>query len=202
MKCLISMIVALVVGINCYGRGVKEYFKAGNPIVFAETEYKLAWSINHHDDHFLQEYLPEGESFERFNQMITISICPTDIDPSDAIAAKAVELDIRKSQDPTITYAVFNGDDEKNSYIAFIVSDFKDGKIGELEYNIHKYRQIEIEGQKTMLLCFYTERGYDDNIPKFLTSIKEKTSMLKDELEKFNPEIVLSSKAKKKFKRK
>ena len=38
------------------------------PLVFDKTDFKLAWTDQPNDNYYIQEYLPEGETIDAFNQ--------------------------------------------------------------------------------------------------------------------------------------
>lgn len=74
-----------------------QYFNVGNPIKFEDTDYYFAWSSRPYDFYMLQEYLPEGETFEHYNQMFTVSVMFVGDAPMKA--DKAVEFKIAELEE-------------------------------------------------------------------------------------------------------
>ena len=58
-----------------------------------------------------------------------------------------------------------------------------------VELDIHRYSSVKVNGKDAILLCFYTERAYGDDIESFIKSIPEKRNKLYDEIGKINLDI-------------
>lgn len=172
MKKILSLISSLAVCLSASAQAVTEYFNAGNPIEYCGTKYSLAWSAQQQNIYFIQEYLPEGETFEHYNQMFTVSVIFWNRTPLEAVQAKIAELEQRKKDDPVIHYMVAenNGD----YILEFIVSDSDNGNLSFVEVDVHHYKQMTINGKKASVLSFYSCRAYGDNIEPFMKSIPEK----------------------------
>ncbi len=165
-----AMLLALV--IPAMAEKPQEYFTVGNPINYCGDAFYFGWSAHPHEAYYIQEYLPEGENFERYNRMFTVSVLLGNLKPIDAIKAKIAELDERKKTDPVTNYLVAenNGD----YLLEFIVSDSKGDKLDCVEVDIHYYRQLKINGKKASVLSFYSVRAYGDDIVTFMKSIPER----------------------------
>lgn len=167
LACLFGMIMALV--IPALAEKPQEFFSAGNPIKYCGEKYYLAWSDHPQDIYYCQEYLPKGESLEKYNSMFTVSVIFWDREPLDAIKAKIAELEERKKTDKITNYVLAENDGEY--MLEFIVSDSSNGKLNCVEVDIHYYRQLTIQGKKASVLCFYSARAYNDDILPFMESI-------------------------------
>lgn len=172
MKALITLIASLLCCVGLSAQTVTEYFNVGDPIKYCGTDYSLVWSARPQDNYYVQEYLPEGESLERYNQMFTVGVIFWNITPLEAVIAKIAELEERKKADPVINYLVSEND---GGYILeFIVSDTSDGKVNIVEVDVHYYKQMTINGRTASVLSFYSCRAYGDDIMPFMRSIPEK----------------------------
>lgn len=172
MKALITLIASLLCCVGLSAQTVTEYFNVGDPIKYCGTDYSLVWSARPQDNYYVQEYLPEGESLERYNQMFTVGVIFWNITPLEAVIAKIAELEERKKADPVINYLVSEND---GGYILeFIVSDTSDGKVNTVEVDVHYYKQMTINGRTASVLSFYSCRAYGDDIMPFMRSIPEK----------------------------
>lgn len=172
MKGIISLLASLLVCLNMSAQSAVEYFEAGNPINYCGTDYHLAWSVRPIENYYVQEYLPEGETLERYNQMFTVAVVFCDLTPLDAVKAKIAELDQRKQSDPIVNYMVAENNGEY--ILEFIVSDSRDGEMNTVEVDVHHYKQMTINGRKASVLGFYSSRAYGDDIKPFIQSIPDK----------------------------
>ncbi len=177
MKGLISLIISLFCCMSINAKAPTEFFSAGNPIEYCGTQYYLAWATNPIENYYyLQEYLPKGETLEHYNQMFTISIMFWDKDPSVAVKSKIEELEERKKTDPITNYMVAENNGEY--ILEFLVSDSGSGSFNTVELDIHYYKRMTINGRKAIVLYFYSERAYGDDIKPFIKSISEKRASL------------------------
>lgn len=152
---------------------VTQYFDVGNPITFGNDKFYLAWSSRPYDFYMLQEYLPQGESFETYSQMFTASVMfygNAPFNSTKAVEYKIAELEEIKKTDDVCNYTVLENNGEY--LLDFIVS--KTGDDGQLEFvevDIHYYRDIVVNGTNANYLLFYSIRAYGDDIMPFLESI-------------------------------
>lgn len=169
MKAILSFFLALMSSIAVSAQSVTEYFSVGDPITFCGTDFVLAWSAHPQEIYYVQEYLPQGDSFENYTKMLTVSIVFWDRTPEQAVNDKIAELEQRKQTDPVTNYIVC--EKEGQYMLDFIVSDAKDNKISLVEQDLHLYKQVTINGRKACVLTFYSARAYGDDIYPFIQSI-------------------------------
>ena len=168
-------IMLLALPVLLMAQEVKDYLNTGNPIQFNNETYYLGWSASPNADYFTQEYFPKGEKPESYNQMFTVLVHYSEaLTPKKAVEAKALELSMRKQTDACCNYKVHNKGDEY--MIDFLVSQ-PDEKNPELlsivEFDVHVYRQVIINGRKALKLDFYSRRAYGNDIIPFLQNLSE-----------------------------
>lgn len=190
MKTILTLIISLLSSFSLYAQTVTEYFNIGNPIEYSGTNFYLAWSTRPLENYIIQEYLPHGESFEHFNQMFTVSILLCDRTPFEAVESKIEELKQRQQTDPIIRYTASEKDGEY--ILEFIVSDYNNGNINTVEFNVHHYKQMNIDGKKAVVLSFYSCRGYGDNITAFIQSIPDKRDTWREDIGKLKLSPIFS----------
>lgn len=174
MKAIFTLIISLMCTIGLYAQTVTEYFNVGNPIKFCGTDFSLVWRARPQENYFVQEYLPEGESLDHYNQMFTVGVIFWDRTPLEAVKAKIAELEQRKKSDPVTNYMVAENNGEY--ILEFIVSDSNNGNMNTVEVDVHYYKQMTIDGRNASVLSFYSSRAYGDDIMPFIQSIPEKRS--------------------------
>lgn len=142
------------------------------PIEFNKTSYLLAWSQQPNANYFVQEYLPKGENVDHFNQLITVNVYITDISVADAVQQRTEVLTKRKETDKVCNFSVINNPDGGESIIDCLLSSGSTDKLEVVEFIIYKFKQIELDNHKKVLLIYsYSKRGYGDAIMPFLTNL-------------------------------
>lgn len=144
------------------------------PLKFGQTSFVLASAEKPNANYYIQEYLPEGEKFESFNQMLTIHLFITALHPKQAAQQKIKELEKRKETDKLCNFQMIESPDGTEAIVDFLLSESKDDKLSIAEFNAYHYKQIDIgNNQKAIIVYAYSKRGYGDHIATFLTDLKE-----------------------------
>jgi len=144
------------------------------PLKFDNVNFKLAWAAHPKDAYYVQEYLPEAEKLANFNQMLTLNLFVTDIEVKDAVAQKTNELIKRKETDAMCNYKVNESPDGKEFIVDFLMGESKDNKMTVAEFNVYRYKQIELAaGKKAILVYAYSKRAYGNDITAFLNTLGE-----------------------------
>jgi hypothetical protein len=142
------------------------------PLVFGNTNFKLAWTDKPNDTYYIQEYLPAGETVDKFRQMLTIHLFEKDITTQDAVKQKVAELVKRKLTDPICNYKAIESPDGKEFMVDFLLSENKHDVMDIVEFNIYHYKQIVVDGKKYLIVYAYSKRSYGDDIKPFLKNLK------------------------------
>ncbi len=144
------------------------------PLEFSKTIFKLSWSDHPRPDYYIQEYLPEGESMEKFNQMLSIHLFATDIKLKDAVKQKTSELTKRKKTDGVCNFIVTESPDGKENIVDFLLGESKGDKMTIVEFNVYRYKQIDLGNNRTGIMVYaYSKRSYGDGITQFFNTLKE-----------------------------
>jgi hypothetical protein len=155
------------------GDGAVDHLSFPDPIEFNGESYRLSWSSHPTPDYYKQEYLPPGQTSERFQRMVLIEATVRGVDVSDAVAAQVNRLNKRKSTDPTVNFAAFKNPKNGEIVLDFILSA-KDPK-GEdvVEWNAYRYVKRRGKGGESGVLLFgISRRAYGDNTTDFLRGLK------------------------------
>ncbi|MGA9084469.1 MAG: hypothetical protein WB390_18620 [Pseudolabrys sp.] len=142
-------------------------------IEFNGESYRLSWSSHPTPYYYKQEYLPPGQTSERFQRMVLIEATVRGVDINDAVAAQVSMLNKRKSTDPTVNFAVFKNPKNDEIILDFILSA-KDPK-GEdvVEWNAYRYAVLRGKGGASgVLLLGISRRAYGDDATNFLRRFK------------------------------
>ncbi len=143
---------------------------------FQGTDYHLGWGA-HNSQQCIQEYFPKGQVPESYTDMFTISVF-TNIDskvtPEIAAAAKEAELEARKEKTKDVwNWAVMTNDETNEACIDFICCSGKDDKLDIVEFDVHRYRMIQVDGKPALQLLFYSHRAYGDDITGMMNNLKD-----------------------------
>jgi len=179
-KILLLLTSILFISFTTINEDPKDRLNVKGPLSFGNTSFKLSWTARPKETYFVQEYLPDGESLNSFNQMLTINLFVSDIEVKNAVDQKINELTKRKKTDKVCNYAVNESPDGKEFIVDFLVSETKDNKMTTVEFNVYRYKQIDIEGFKKAIVVYsYSKRAYGNEITTFLESLgKERANYL------------------------
>ncbi|HKS83906.1 MAG TPA: hypothetical protein VJR71_00360 [Pseudolabrys sp.] len=152
---------------------VAERLSLQETIAFNGESYRLSWSSHPTSDYYKQEYLPSGQTSERFQRMVLIEATLRGVKVDDAVGAQVSMLNKRKSTDPTVNFAIL-----KNAKTGEVILDFvlsaQDRK-GEdiVEWNAYRYASLKGKsGTSGVLLFGISRRAYDGDTTNFLRALK------------------------------
>ena len=144
------------------------------PIDFEGEAYALAWSSQPSETYIKQEYLPAGQSAERYEQMILVETVTGGLAVMDAVRAQVNMLNQRKASDPLVNMDVIQNEAAGEALLDFIVSSKdKDGQYI-VEWNAYRYaRYSDAGGNRGVMLFGVSRRAYGDDASKaLLTQLK------------------------------
>lgn len=155
-----------------------DYLNIPGPLNLNQKEYNLVWSSHPNENYFKQEYLNPKENINQYNSMVLIEFVKGDFTLKDIIDQKVSEIQEMKKTNPVVNYQVLENNGE---YILdFLISEnSKDGKeILIAERNIYRYKLINKNKNKGVLLFAMSERGYEKNMDDFFNNLKNNSSQL------------------------
>lgn len=143
---------------------------------FQGTDYHLGWGA-HNSQQCIQEYFPKGQVPESYTDMFTISVFTNIVDgvtPTMAVAAKEAELEARKEKTKDVwNWSVMTNEETNEACIDFVCCSGKDGKLDVVEFDVHRYRMIQVDGKPALQLLFYSHRAYGDDITGMMNNLKD-----------------------------
>ena len=151
---------------------VVDYLNVGKTLKFQGKTFELKWCSHPMEAYYIQEYLPDGYTFDDYEQMLTVTLAfSEELTAQDAVEAKVQELEKRKKSDCAYYYVYEKGGEY---VIDFLVSDGSDGKLNCIEVDIHHYKPVTVNGKKAVQLNFYTHRAYGDDVQPFIESFEDR----------------------------
>ena len=142
-------------------------------IEFNGESYRLSWSSHPNPNYYKQEYLPPGQTSERFQRMVLIEAIVRGVDVNGAVNAQVTMLNKRKSADPTVNFALLRNPKNDEIILDFILSaqDSKGADI--VEWNAYRYAALRGKGGVSGVLLFgISRRAYGDGATDFLRRLK------------------------------
>lgn len=164
------------------------------PISFQKQAYGLAWTSHPTATYFKQEYIPQGDTVERFKTMLLLEVLLEAVTPKDAAAAKLAELKRLKEKNPAVQCETFGNPKTGEYMIHFLVTAAApDGRIGIAERNVYRYKTFTGSKGKTGLLLFgLSQRGYAGDASGFIADTKKNKAALVNEVAQMAlPEVKL-----------
>jgi len=129
------------------------------PISFEGENYALAWTSKPSGNYVKQEYLPEGQRVETYEDMILVEAVIGNMTPMEAAAAKVQSLEARRGRDPVLNYDLLQNDATGEVLLDFLVSDLESSPII-VEWNAYRYQPLP--GGDGVVLMGISRRGYDE----------------------------------------
>lgn len=168
------VLALFILPLSTMAQNAMDYLNIGKTITFNGTDYKLGWSANPKENYYIQEFYPDGENGESYHNMYTVSThIIDDLNPEMAVKAKAAELDKRKETDMCCNYEIMeNNGDYIMNFLVSANSEVNPDKLEVIEFDVHYYHQVNINGRKALQLDFYSHREYGDDIIPFLNKLK------------------------------
>jgi hypothetical protein len=142
------------------------------PLRFGEQRFALAWSSHPSPLYYKHEYLPAGETVERYNAMLMLDLLATPkATPADVAMVQVESLKQRKATDPLVNYDLLVGERGDGVILDFVLSAADADGAMIVEWNAYRYVPNPA-GQGTLLIAI-SRRGYgDDGARAFLQQLK------------------------------
>ncbi|TYT23564.1 hypothetical protein FZO89_15030 [Luteimonas viscosa] len=177
------LLVALVLaGSPLAARGPDpiERLSVPGPLHLDGQQYHFAWSSHPTPDFYKQEYLPAGQTLERYRQMLVLDLLTIEATPAQLATAKIGELGARKQTDPLVNHDLVLKQDGSAALLDFVLSarDAQGNLV--VEWNAYRYQAMP-EG---VLLFGISRRAYgDEDARRFLgEELKQNRSRWIDEI--------------------
>jgi hypothetical protein len=159
------------------------------PLVFNETVFNLAWTAHPDETYYAQEYLPEGENVETFDQMLAVHVFLRDIKPKEAVFEKAIQISTKLGKNSLVYFS--GSADEKTYVLDFVVEEKKFGKRVLVEYDLYRYQEIDLGNEKTALMVImYCKRSYGSDTKRFLKTLGDYKQGYRDEMSNMEIPVV------------
>ena len=179
----LSLMVILTCVMAFAQEEVVDYLNVGKTLKFQDKKFELKWCQHQNEAVYLQEWLPEGETFDNYEQMLTVTLFFSEAGTVQYVENMAQILEKRKKTDCAYYY-VHEKDGEY--VIDFLVLDSAGGKVNFAEVGINHCKPVIVNGKKAIQVNFYTRRAYGDDINPFLESLDDKTDDWINELTQMN----------------
>ena len=171
---LSTVIVVSTFSLSQSGKKMTDYLNIPGPVVFDAISYNLSWSSHPSANFYKQEYIPKGESAEKFRTMLLVDVVTGNLNVHDAAGAKVSELKKIKETNPLAYYETFDNPKTGEYMIDFLLTaNTPDGKVSIAERNIYRYKSItDASGRKAILLFGVSTRSYGDGATGFIGALK------------------------------
>lgn len=159
--------VALVCMSGSVALAQEDAVGAPGPFVLEGESFELAWTSHPTDTFYKQEYLPEGQSVEAYEQMFMVDVLTNGISVQDAAGTMVDGLKERQANDPVVNLALIENEATGEIILDFVLSDSSSGKVI-VEWNAYRYVPLE-DG---VAMFGISRRGYDDGASELLKGMK------------------------------
>lgn len=137
------------------------------PFVLEGVSFELAWTSHPTETFYKQEYLPEGQSVESYEQMFMLDVLTNGVSAGQAAGTMVDGLKQRQANDPVVNFALIENEATGEIILDFLLSDSSSGTVI-VEWNAYRYVPLE----NGVAMFGISRRGYDDGATEFLKGLK------------------------------
>jgi tetratricopeptide (TPR) repeat protein len=143
------------------------------PINFDGTNYYLLQAVKQNDVTYYQEYVPESETSDNYNQMLICKLFLTDWTAQEVAENKANQIEQLKNTDTISTYRMFKSKDVNDYIIDYFLGEYTtDNKLSGVEYYVYRYKRIKLENDSEAIFAYaYTRHSNGKNTENFLQEV-------------------------------
>ena len=175
---------------------VVNYYGIPESLTFGKLTYTLSWSSHPTDVYYKHEYIPKGNSVERYKDMVMIDFTITDLSVQQAVATQIAIINERKTTDILCNYAAWrNNENPDDQILDFTMSENMGTStmLNVVEWDAYHYKvYTDKAGHRGILLFGISHRAYFDEAHDFLRSLhKYRDKNIKLLTEYVVPEIQL-----------
>jgi len=156
---------------------VVNYYGTPESLKFGSLTYTLSWSSHPTDVYYKHEYIPKGNSVERYKDMVMIDFTITDLTVQQAVAAQIAVINERKITDALCNYQVLKNSEKPDDYILdFTMSEniTNSTMLNAVEWDAYHYKAYtDTAGHRGILLFGISHRTYFGETWDFLKSLRK-----------------------------
>ena len=154
--------------------GIVNYFGIPETLTFNDMAFKLSWSSHPNTSYYKQEYLPQGDDADHFNDMVLIDFIQTDLSVRKVASAQVNKIKERQKTDQVCNYKFSENPDGSEFILHFLMSDGTADKVALVEWNAYHYKPYtDKASHKGVLLFGFSHRAYTNKIIPFLNSLTD-----------------------------
>lgn len=141
---------------------------APGPFVLEGTSFDLVWTSHPTETFYKQEYVPEGQSVEAYDEMFMVDVLTTGVTPDEAAHAIVTSLQERKASDPVVNFEILKNEATGEVILDFVLSD-SSGEAVIVEWNAYRYVPLH----NGVAMFGISRRGYGDGAADLLRGLKD-----------------------------
>jgi len=190
ITCIIYLILSGIVSDPNPGQGNSgpiNYLNTPAALSFNNLAYGLSWTSHPSADYYKQEYIPKGETAEKFTSMLMLEVLTSNVSVKDVVANKMAELQRMKAGNPYVKFETTNNPATGEYILDFTVTaNSQNGQILIAERNVYRYNALANKtGGKGVLLLGMSVRSYGAGAKKFLADVEAGRPVLVKKVKEF-----------------
>lgn len=144
------------------------------PIEISGMRYGLAHSDEPQPGYVKQEYIPQGQTLDRFETMVLVEFMEGATTPADVVRPQVQMLEERRAIDPLVNYEIFLAEEGDGIILDFLLSGETEDGMRIAEWNAYRYVAGENpEGKAGGWLVGISRRSYGEAITPFLGGLRD-----------------------------
>lgn len=142
-----------------------DHLSVPGPLQLDGTGFALAWSDAKPPSFYRQEYLPEGQTLERYRQMLLLDYLAIEAVPGDVAGHMLQQLRQRKQTDSFVNYDLIVNQETGGVLLDFVMSGVVADGTPIVEWNAYRYEAAP----GGVLVLGISRRGYGaEDMRRFL----------------------------------
>ena len=136
------------------------------PISFDGTKYNFLRALNQNEGSYYQEYVPDKETTDNYNQMLIYKLFFSDWSVREFAENKMHQIEQFKNTDSISTSRMFHNADSSEWIVDYFLGEYtNDKKLSGVDYYIYRYKKIKLGYDSNAILAFVYNRHSNGKDP-------------------------------------
>ena len=174
-----AILISILLASGAVAQKASDRLGQPGPVTFDDVVYELATVEQPSKGYLVQQYLPTGDTLERYHTLLELHVFDTDLTAAQASKKKLEELMEYKKSDALCNYQELKSPDGKEFVVDFVKSTSEGGRIATVDLNVSRYVRMPVgSGREGLLVVAYSERAYNLGVADLLDNMKTKREHL------------------------
>jgi tetratricopeptide (TPR) repeat protein len=169
------LVILLVTTIESTNIFAQDRIGIPGPLIFDKINYNFNQSIKTNEATYVQQYLPENETSDNFNQMLICKVLITDLTAQKVAEIKMKQLGKIRKTDSFCNSRIFKSPDNNEFIVDYFLGEYtNENKLRFIDYYVYRYKRIKLENNNDAVLAFvFMRHSNGNNQENFINEINK-----------------------------